>query len=71
MVCKKHIGMTECHISFSGHCDLDLGPKFRNYCVRSISLIFFEVEIFQIRCVNASWDGRESHPFSGHCDLDL
>ena len=37
-----HLGMVECHISFSGHCDLDLRPSFNNYCVRSISLILFE-----------------------------
>ena len=28
-----------------GHCDLDLRPSFKNYCVRSISLIFFEIGI--------------------------
>ena len=44
--------MTECHISFSGHCDLDpdLWPSFKNYCVRSISHIFFEVGISNLVC---------------------
>ena len=44
---KMHMGMTECHISFSGHCglDLDLWPSFKNYCVQNIYLIFFEVGI--------------------------
>ena len=47
-----HIEMTESHISFSGHCDLDLDlwPSFKNYCVGSISLIFFEVGIPNMRC---------------------
>ena len=47
-----HIGMTECHISFSGHCDLnlDIRPSFKNNCVRSISLIFFEVGIPNLVC---------------------
>ena len=25
----------------------------------------------QIRCVDASWDGKCGVQFSGHCDLDL
>ena len=37
--------MTECHIPFSGHCDLDLWPSFKTYYVRCIFLIFFEVGI--------------------------
>ena len=41
--------MTKCHISFLGHCDLDR-PSFKNYCVQSISLIFFEVEIPNLVC---------------------
>ena len=31
--------MTECHIPFLGHCDLDRWPSFKNYCVGGISLI--------------------------------
>ena len=42
--------MTDCHILFWGHCDLDLWPSFKNYCVRSISLIFFEVGIPNLVC---------------------
>ena len=34
-----------------GHCDLDLLPSFKNYCVRSISLIFFEVGIPNLVCI--------------------
>ena len=42
--------MTGCHIPFLGQCDLDLWPSFKNYCVPSISLIFFEwgIEEFAI-----------------------
>ena len=44
--------MMECHISFSGHCDfdLDLWPSFKNYCVQSRSLTFFEVGIPNLIC---------------------
>ena len=37
--------------TISGHCDLDLRPSFKNYCVRSISLIFFEVGIPNLGCI--------------------
>ena len=40
-----NLGMSECHIPFSGHCHLQLLPSFNNNCVRSISLILFEIEI--------------------------
>ena len=44
--------MMECHISFSGHCDfdLDLWPSFKNNCVQSLSLTFFEVGIPNLVC---------------------
>ena len=45
-----HLGMGECHIPISGHCDLDLGPSFKNYYVRSISLILFEIGISNLVC---------------------
>ena len=45
-----HHGMAECRILFSGHCDLDLWPSFKNNCVRSISLILFEVGISNFVC---------------------
>ena len=32
-------------LTFLGHCDLDLCSSFKNYCVSSISLIFFELGI--------------------------
>ena len=37
--------------TISGHCDLDLWPSFKNYCVRSISLIFFKVRIPNLVCI--------------------
>ena len=46
-----HLGMTECHITFSGHCDLNLWPSFKNYCFQSISLIFFEIGIPNLVCI--------------------
>ena len=42
--------MTECHIPFSGHCGLDILPSFKNYCVLSITHIFFEVGIPTFVC---------------------
>ena len=45
------LGVTECHISFLGHCTLDhdLAPFLRN-CVRSISAMLFEVGIPNLVC---------------------
>ena len=45
-----HLGMTGCHIPFLGHCDLDLCPSSKNYCVRSTTLIFFELGIPYLVC---------------------
>ena len=47
-----HLGMAECRVPFSGHCDinLDLWPSFKNNRVRSISLILFEVGISNLVC---------------------
>ena len=45
------LGMAECHLLFSGHCDVDLWPSFNNYCVRSISLILFEIENWVRGCI--------------------
>ena len=42
--------MTGCHMPILGHCDLDLLPSFKNYCVWSISLIFFELGIPNLLC---------------------
>ena len=57
--------MLECHKPFFGHCDLDLLPSFRNYCVQSISLVFFEIGIPKLVCVYASWDGGVSQTILG------
>ena len=45
-----HLGMTGCHMPFLGHCDLDLRPSFKNNCVSSISLVFFELGIPNLVC---------------------
>ena len=45
-----HLRMTECHIPFSGHKDLDLWPSFKNDCVRSLSPTFFEAGIPNLVC---------------------
>ena len=41
-------GWVSCTIS--GHCDLDLWPSFNNNCVRSISLLLFEIGISNLVC---------------------
>ena len=66
-----HIGMTECHYHFRVTVTLTSDLVFKNYCVWSISLIFFEVGIpnFVCECI-MGWRSRECHiPFSGHYDL--
>ena len=47
-----HLGIAECHVSFSGHCDLDLDLYlvFLKNRVHSISLILFEVGISNLVC---------------------
>ena len=42
--------MVECLLLFTGHWDLDLLPSFNNDCVRSISLILFEIGIPNLVC---------------------
>ena len=57
-----HLGMMECHISFLGHCDLDLRRSFKNFCVQSISLILFEVGIPNLLCgVILGWQSVVFH----------
>ena len=57
--------------TISGHCDLDLRPSFKNYCVLSMSLILFEVGIPNFVCLCILGWGSVTFPFLGHCDLDL
>ena len=40
-----HLGMVECLVPFTGHCDLDLWPSFLKNHVQSISLISLKVGI--------------------------
>ena len=61
-----HLGVAECHTPFLGH--LDLWPSFKTYCVRSISLIFFEVGIPNLVCGSISGWQSVMYRF---CDLDL
>ena len=65
-----HIGMTECHIPFSGHCDVDSNLVFKIILYEAY-LIFFEVGIPNLvyECILA-WRCVTYH-FIGHCDLDL
>ena len=52
-----HLGMVVCLVPFTGHCDLDLWPSFNNNCVRSISLLLFEIGIpnFACECILGWW----------------
>ena len=48
--CVSNLGMVECLVPFMGHCDFDLWPSFNNNCVRSISLLLFEIGIPNLVC---------------------
>ena len=52
-----HLGMVECLVPFTGHCDLDLWPSFNNNCVRIISLLLFEIGIPNLvwECILGWW----------------
>ena len=47
-----HLGMAECHVLFTHHCDLklDLWPSIKNIHVWSISLILFELVVPNLVC---------------------
>ena len=66
-----HLGMVECLLPFTGHCDLDLWPSFNNNCVRSISsfIIWDRNPKFGVWMHLEMVEGLV--PFTGHCDLDL
>ena len=51
-----HLGMEEWHMTFLGHCDLDLCPSFYNNCARSISHII----------MSTPWKGLETYCFYLH-----
>ena len=46
-----------CDVPFLGHCDLDPRTSFNNNCIRSISLILFEIgiPIFVCECILGWW----------------
>ena len=55
-----HLGMVECLVSFTGHCDLDLWPSFlEKSCPEHISYII------KGRKVDAALDGGVSHTIFG------
>ena len=59
-----HLGMAECHVPFSGPCDLDLSPSFQNNRVWSISLILFKVGTPNLVCVCIlGWQSAAYHPW--------
>ena len=45
-----HLGMTGCHIPFLATVTLTSDLVFENYCVRSTTLIFFELGIPYLVC---------------------
>ena len=54
-----HLGMAECNVPFSGHCDLDLKLSF--YIIVSGAYVLYYLRLeSQIWCARASWDGRVS-----------
>ena len=64
------LGMVECHIPFSGHCDLEL-TSFKNKDIRSIYLTLSKVGIPNLVCgCILVWRSVLYH-FKGHSELDL
>ena len=54
-----HLGMVECHVLLTGHCDLasDLVSRM---IMSETDLLYYLRQESQIWCVNASWDGGVS-----------
>ena len=65
-----HLWMVECHIPFSGHCDLDAGLVFR-IIVSGAYIVYYLRYESQIWCVDSSWDGGVVHTILGHFDIDI
>ena len=61
-----HLGKTECRVPSLGRVlDLtsDIAPRIR---IESGAYLLYSLKKeFQIWCMNASWDGRESHTILG------
>ena len=54
--------IVECCVPFTGHCDIDLCPSFKNNPVPSISLILLKVGIPNLVCVcNFGWPSVTYH----------
>ena len=52
-----HLGIGECHLPFSGHCDLDLVLEI---IVSGAYLLYYLRQESKFLFVNASWDGGVS-----------
>ena len=61
-----HLGMAECRVPFSCHCDLELNSDlvFR-IIVSGAYLLYYLREECQIWCVDASWDDKVSRTIFG------
>ena len=61
-----HLGITECRIPFSGHCDLDLDADLVFRRIVSLAyLLYYLRKESQIQCVDASWTDEVSHTIVG------
>ena len=54
-----HLGIAQCHLPFSGYCDLNLDLVFRIIMSKAYLLYYLSKES-QILCVAASWDDEVS-----------
>ena len=59
------------HIPFRVTVTLSSDLVFKNYCVWSISLIFFKVGFTKFGVYMHLGIAESQYPFLGHCDLDL
>ena len=64
------LGMVECHIPFSCHCDLEL-TLFKNNDIHSIYLTLFKVGIPNLVCGCILVLRSVLYHFKGHSELDL
>ena len=65
-----HLGMVECLVQFTGHCDLDLWPSFRKIMSRAY-LLYYKGRNPKFGGWVQLWMVESHVPFLGHFDLDL
>ena len=61
-----HLGIVECRVPFSGHCDLDMTSDLVfGIIVSGAYLLYYLRQESQIWCEDASWDDKGSRTIIG------